>query len=261
MFFEVSGARLFYTDDGSGAPLLLVHGWGADSHQWVHHLPELTTEHRVIAPDLRGHGYSTAPPSGNTPAAMAEDLAALLDRLGVAECVAVGHSMGAVVASHLAVEHPRLVRALVAVDPGYGYPPEIGRNSLRLLAALRGRDPVAAAVRIDRWCYTPDSPAWLREWHRRRLLATSPQVLAEAFEALWSGPEAIGTRQAADAYLVRRGCPVLSFWASPEQAAWEESLLKHPASRVLHWQDSGHRLHEERPAAFVAALSDWLRSL
>ncbi|MFI6811997.1 alpha/beta fold hydrolase [Nonomuraea sp. NPDC050328] len=263
MFLEVSGgAKLFYTDDGSGdPPLLLVHGWGADSHQWAPHLPALTERHRVLAPDLRGHGYSSAPPDGNTPAAMAEDLAALLTRLGVDGCVAVGHSMGAVIVSRLAVEHPHLIRALVTIDPGYGYPDEVARLSLGLLPGLRGDDPGSAAARIDRWCYTPASPAWLREWHRRRLLATPPNVLAEAFEALWSGPEALGARPAADAYLSRRECPVLSFWASPAQAAWEEPLLKHPASRVVCWPGSGHRLHEERPAEFVVVLTDWLRSL
>ncbi|NUT41819.1 MAG: alpha/beta hydrolase [Thermoactinospora sp.] len=260
MFVELDGFRLFYTDDGSGdTTLLLVHGWGADSHQWVHHLPALTQHYRVIAVDLRGHGYSSAPETGNTVTAMTRDLATVLQETG--PCVAVGHSMGAVIASRLAVEHPELVKALVTVDPGYGWPAGVGRISLGLLDGLRGPDPAAAAVQIDQWCYTAASPAWLREWHRRRLLATPPHVLAQAFESLWDGPDAIGTRPAADAYLSQRTCPVLSFWANPAQAAWEADLLKDPRSRTICWPGSGHRLHEERPAEFALVVTEWLRSL
>ncbi|WP_084959044.1 alpha/beta fold hydrolase [Thermoactinospora rubra] len=263
MFLELrTGVRLFYTDDGSGdTTLLLVHGWGADSHQWVHHLPALAREHRVIAVDLRGHGYSTCLATGNTVGRMTLDLVELLQHLGVARCVPVGHSMGAVIVSRLAVEHPSLVAALVAVDPGYGFPERVGALSLRLLDGLRGPDPRAAAVGIDQWCYTPASPAWLREWHRRRLLATPPHVLAEAFESLWAGPEAIGTRPAAEPYLSRRECPVLSFWSDPAQATWESGLFKHPASRTVCWPGSGHRLHEERPAEFTLVVSQWLASI
>lgn len=267
MFLEVNGAepaaiRLFYTDDGSGdTTLLLVHGWGADSHQWVHHLPELTRTHRVIAVDLRGHGYSTASDTGNTVTQMTADLARLLKFLDISSCVAIGHSMGAVIVSRLAVEEPDLVTAVVTVDPGYGFPAGVGRLSMGLLEGLRGPDPGAAAVQIDQWCYTAASPAWLREWHRRRLLATPPHVLAQAFESLWSGPDALGTRGQADGYLPRRACPVLSFWAHPAQAAWEAELPKDPRSRIVCWPGSGHRLHEERPAEFTLVVTEWLRSL
>ncbi|MEU4547042.1 alpha/beta fold hydrolase [Nonomuraea dietziae] len=255
MGFAAAGdVRLFYTDDGSGdTTLLLVHGWGADSHQWVHHIPSFAARFRVIAVDLRGHGYSSAPPSGNNPPTMAEDLLVLLDQLGVERCVAIGHSMGGVIASRLAVEHPSRIEAVVGVDPGYGRPDEV------VAVALAMRE--TPAVRIDEWCYTPASPAWLREWHRRRLLATPPHVLTEAYDALWSGPEALGSRGAAEPYLSRRECPVLTFWTDPAQAAWESDLFKHPASRTVCWQGSGHRLHEERPAEFTLVVNQWLKEI
>ncbi|MFD0851441.1 alpha/beta fold hydrolase, partial [Actinomadura adrarensis] len=69
-FAELGDVRLFYSDDAPGkddgdgeasVPLLLVHGYGADSHDWDFHIPDLASRHRVIAPDLRGHGYSSAP--------------------------------------------------------------------------------------------------------------------------------------------------------------------------------------------------------
>jgi pimeloyl-ACP methyl ester carboxylesterase len=259
---DLGDVRLFHTDDGAGeTTLLLVHGWGADSHEWVHHIPDLARRHRVIAVDMRGHGYSSAPPSGNVPRQMAEDLRRLCDRLGVTSCVPVGHSMGAQVVSHLAVEHPELVQAVVVVDPGYGFPDEIAAAFPGLTKALKEGDTAAEAVRIDRWCYTPASPAWLREWHRRRLLATPPHVLIESYEALLSAPDALGHRANAEPYLARRSCPVLAFWFDPAQAAWERALFTDPRSRTVVWEGSGHRLHEERPAEFVLVVDNWLRSL
>lgn len=142
------GVRLFYTDDGEAGgepPLLLVHGWGADSHQWSWHIDALSAGHRVIAVDLRGNGYSSVPETGNTPRAMAEDLEVMLGRLGIPQVVAVGHSMGAQVVSILAVEHPQRVRALVTLDPGYGMSAEIAAGFPGMIAALRGERPHEAA--------------------------------------------------------------------------------------------------------------------
>ncbi|MEX5713167.1 alpha/beta hydrolase [Parafrankia sp. FMc6] len=124
-FVELGDVRLFYTDEGSGdRPLLLVHGYTADSHGWSWQLPHLVADHRVIAVDLRGHGWSSAPAGGYTTAQFAADLAGLLDHLEIERVVGVGHSMGGSVVSALAVEYPDRVAAVVAVDPAYLLPDE-----------------------------------------------------------------------------------------------------------------------------------------
>ncbi|MGI5168171.1 alpha/beta fold hydrolase [Spirillospora sp. CA-253888] len=273
-FADLGDVRLFYTDDApsdsasgrpSGrTPLLLVHGFGADSHDWAFHIRGLVAAgHRVIAPDLRGHGYSSAPGTGYRPQDLAGDLARLLDLLGIERVTAFGHSMGALVVSALAVEHPARVRALVCVDPGYGQPPEVAAMFPPMIEALRGDDPYSVALANDRWCYTPASPAWLREWHRRKILGTSPQALAQAFAAMYEGEGQFGVRPAADAYLARRDCPVLSCWSAVQSASadWENGLFKHPASRALAWPGGGHRLHAERPAEFLLVVNQWLDEL
>src|SRR3954466_9047353 len=161
-YADVGGnIRLFYTDDGagSGPPLLLVHGWGTDSHQWSWHIDALAGKHRVIAVDLRGHGYSSVPDEGNTPREMAADLAALLDRLAIPEVIAIGHSMGGQVVSILAVEHPDKVRKLVALDPGYGITADVARGFPETIAALRGPHAHAAAEQLDEWCTNAATPA------------------------------------------------------------------------------------------------------
>ncbi|NUR85123.1 MAG: alpha/beta fold hydrolase [Nonomuraea sp.] len=261
-YADLGEVRLFYTDDGAGeaAPLLLVHGWGTDSHQWSWHLDALAARRRVIAVDLRGHGYSSVPVAGNTPRAMAADLRELLDHLGVAEVVAVGHSMGGQVVSILAVEHPGRVAAVVTLDPGYGMGAAVAQALPGMIAGLRGEHPHTAAEAIDEWCTTPATPAVIRRWHKRRLYGMPEHVLAEAFEAMFVLPDSIGVLPASEEYLARRRCPVLSIWADPERAAWEAGLLKEPGSKVVCWEGSGHRLHEERPAEFVLVLQSWLKA-
>jgi pimeloyl-ACP methyl ester carboxylesterase len=261
-FADVDGVRLFYTDDGtSDSVMLLVHGWGSDSQEWSPHIPTLRERHRVVAVDLRGHGHSGCRDTGNTPRRMAEDIAELLAGLGTGPVVAVGHSMGGQVVSHLAVEHPETVRAVVTVDPGYGLTDTVTMSFSDRVAALRDGDTCQVAVEIDRWCYTRATPAWIKQSHRRCLLATPPHVLVESFEAMFGIPGALGLRPNSEDYLARRGHPVLSFWFDPEKAAWESALFKDPRSRTVTWEGSGHRLHEERPAEFLLVVDRWLKAL
>jgi pimeloyl-ACP methyl ester carboxylesterase len=267
-FADLGDVRLFYSDDApadgeSDVPFLLVHGFAADSHDWVFQIPELASTHRVIAPDLRGHGYSSAPPTGYRPRELAADMVRLLDRLGIEKVVAMGHSLGGVIVSALAVEHPERVRALVGVDPGYGQVPEIAAAFPAVIEALRDGDPYPTALANDAWCYTRATPAFLKEWHRRKILGTSPIALAEAFAGMYEGDDQFCVRPASDAYLARRDCPVLTLWSGLQagSAPWERGLFKHPASRALTWPGSGHRLHAERPAEFLLVVTDWLAAL
>lgn len=258
-FAELRDVRLFYTDDGprDADVLLLVHGMGADSHDWVWHLPDLARDHRVIAPDLRGHGYSSAPAQGNVPREMAADLAALLAHLGVARAVAVGHSLGGQVVSVLAVEHPELVRGVVAVDPGYGLREDVAAFMTGYAEGLR-TDPHPTALAMDATLYTPATPPAVRAWHERKLLGTAPHVLAEVFAALFVADGQFGVRPQSEAYLARRLQPVLALWADPERAAWERDAL---GAETHVFPGHGHRLHEESPAVFLHVLRTWLERL
>lgn len=104
-------------DDGPDA--ILIHGVTGDQSIWM--LSGLTqalaSTHRVTAYDLRGHGYSDAPPAGYTSLDHAGDLLALMDGLGIERARLVGHSFGAVIAAHVAAEAPDRVEAMVLSDP------------------------------------------------------------------------------------------------------------------------------------------------
>ncbi|MCD0448482.1 alpha/beta hydrolase [Actinocorallia sp. API 0066] len=258
-FADLRDVRLFHTDDGprDADALVLVHGMGADSHDWVWHLPDLTRDFRVIAPDLRGHGYSSAPETGNVPTEMAEDLASLLVRLDVPKAVVVGHSLGGQVASILAVEHPELVRAVVTVDPGYGLREDVASFMPQYAESLRA-NPHETALAMDATLYTSATPPVIRAWHERKLLGTPAHVLSEVFAALFVAEGQIGVRPQSEAYLKRRTQPVLSLWADAERAAWEHTAL---GAETHVFPGNGHRLHEERPAEFLHILRAWLTRL
>lgn len=101
-FVEAGGLRWHVQQAGAGPPILLVHGTAGATHAWRDVLPRLAERYTVLAPDLSGHGFTTAPAAGRlTLAGMADDLAALLRTLGVAPVAVVGHSAGAAVLMRL----------------------------------------------------------------------------------------------------------------------------------------------------------------
>jgi pimeloyl-ACP methyl ester carboxylesterase len=259
-FADLPDVRLFYTDNGEGPPLLLVHGWGSDSHQWSWHIESLARRHRVIAVDLRGHGRSSVPSGPYSPQVIAADLAALLHAIDVSAVVGVGHAMGAQVVSVLAVEQPRLARAVVALEAAYGVAGSTADALPRLVKALR-QDAVSVAQVMEQLSFTSGTADVIRTWHTRQLAGAHEHVLSAAFCAQFVDPDAWGVRAASEAYLARRTCPVLSIWADRERAGWERRIVSHPASRVVSWPGVGHYLHEERPKEFVRELEGWLTYL
>ncbi|MCC6382531.1 MAG: alpha/beta hydrolase [Dehalococcoidia bacterium] len=263
-FADLGEVRLFYTDDGENdPPIVLVHGWTCDSHDWSWQIPALAAGHRVVAYDQRGHGRSSAPSSGYRPRTLANDLAALLKRIDLPPVVAVGHSLGGAVVSALAVEHPDAVRAIVPVDPAYGVARETAEALLLpLLEAIKEDDNGhQAALSLFAQMYTPASPAGLRTWHERRVLGCPHHVLWQVLDGLFASDDQFGVRPQSDAYLARRACPVLSFHADPAHAAWEAGVFRHPYSKAIGWEGSGHFLHQERPLEFNAILQDWITGL
>lgn len=118
---RVSGpAGALALDDGGsgGLPVVFVHSLAGNSTHWAAQLAHLRRDRRAVALDLRGHGRSEPPKNGDyTIAAMAGDIAAVVDTLGIGRFVLVGHSMGGGVALAYAGAHPDRVAGLVLVDP------------------------------------------------------------------------------------------------------------------------------------------------
>jgi pimeloyl-ACP methyl ester carboxylesterase len=110
---------------GTGQAVICIHGLTANHMCWASLAEALSPEYRVIAYDLRGRGESDKPASGYSLELHGQDLGGLLDGLGLARAVLVGHSLGAKIALRFAVRHPQRVSRLVLVDGGIDLRSEI----------------------------------------------------------------------------------------------------------------------------------------
>jgi len=108
-------ARKYEESDQSRTPIVLLHGFLGSSTNWHSVARKLSDRHHVLAPDLRNHGQSPHA-KAMTYAAMADDLAALLNEHALDEVILVGHSMGGKLAMEYALRHPDRVEKLVVVD-------------------------------------------------------------------------------------------------------------------------------------------------
>lgn len=114
---QANGIQLAYEDSGSGTPLLLLHGLTANRHSFDGLLRAgLADGLRVIRVDLRGRGQSDKPDGPYTQAAHAADILGVLDALGLADAVFVGHSFGGFLSLYMAANHPQRVQKLVVID-------------------------------------------------------------------------------------------------------------------------------------------------
>ena len=127
---------LNYVEAGDGPPVVLVHGVACGWRMWRSQIRALRPAFRVVAYDQRGHGQSTAPeePAAYSQIILADDLADLIRRLGLAPARIIGLSLGGGVALELTIRHPELVAALVLADTGPG-----------------SDDPAAARQRCESW--------------------------------------------------------------------------------------------------------------
>ena len=153
--FENEGLNLVYHDEGTGPPVVLVHGFASNAATnwigtgWVADL--VRGGYRCLVPDLRGHGESDKPHASEAyePRRMAADVIALLDQADVPSAAWIGYSMGARIGAFAALERPERISALVlgglgeglvtGLDDGEGIAEAMLADSIDDVATDRGR--------------------------------------------------------------------------------------------------------------------------
>lgn len=113
---HVNGIDLFYEIKGTGEPLVLISGLLCDHSYWSLIIPSLTSQYQVIRIDNRGMGRSSAPDSPYTVRQMADDVAALLDHLGIDRVNIGGHSMGGQIAQEFVLAYPQKAQSLMLLS-------------------------------------------------------------------------------------------------------------------------------------------------
>jgi pimeloyl-ACP methyl ester carboxylesterase len=247
---------------GVGTPFLLVHGLASNLQLWEAVAARLAGwGHAVIAVDLRGHGRSDKPDAGYDFATIIDDLAALVEALGVDRPVVAGQSWGANVALELAWRRPEQVRGVACVDGGWielrrrfpdwdecarvlAPPDTTGRTSAEIEAGVRARHPdwPESGIRATLACFEHLGDGTVRPWlARARHLAI--------LRALWEHEPS--TRYAGVKV------PVLLVPADPgpgSDAEWDHGRKRHVeeaaaalTSSRLHWMAGDHDLHAQHP--------------
>src|SRR2546425_3810786 len=115
-YADVNGVNLYYEPHGAGRPMILLHGGLGSNEMFGPVLPLLSEHYQVIAPDLQGHGRTADIDRPIDVRLMADDIAALIDHLGLEKPDVVGYSLGGGVALHTAAKYPAKVRRLVAAS-------------------------------------------------------------------------------------------------------------------------------------------------
>jgi non-heme chloroperoxidase len=264
-----SGLLLEFAEQGGlGCPtVLMLHGVTDSWRSFEPVLPFVDPAWHVIALSLRGHGASSKPADGYTPAHMAGDVAQFIAAMELPPVVVVGHSMGATVALRLAVDHPGCVRAVAGLGTFASF-----RDKSDLVDWVRSTiDPLADPV-----------PRELADEFQRSTLAQSVTDEGEFYvsEALIGSMTDQSLK--APARVWRRGfaglldddvadglhrvrVPVLLLHGGRDAFVPAADLTRLtaalPQAQAHTWAGAGHAMHWEQPARFAALLGDFVGAL
>jgi len=266
------GQDLHYLDAGQGPAIVFVHGLLGSHRSWAHLVSELATDHRVLAPDLFGHGASAKPMGDYSLGAHAAALRDLLDHLGIGPVALVGHSLGGGIALQFAYLFPDRVRRLVLVSSG-----GLGREISVLLRTptLPGAEWVLPLL-ASRW--VRDRGEALGRGLARIGLRAGPDV-TEAWRGFTSLGDAASRRAflatargvidpggqtvtARDRLPVLATVPTLVVWGARDRLipCWHAVTAQQaiPDSRVEVFERAGHFPHLDDPDRFTRVLRAFL---
>ena len=242
--------------EGGAPPLLLLHPWGESRRTFDRLLPLLPPSSAVIAPDLRGQGDADKPDGGYSLAQMTDDVAALLEALGVTGACVLGSSSGGYLAQQLAVDHPELVDSLILV----GAP--LSLHSRPAFAAEVGKltDPVD-----EQW--VRDSLSWFQLLHRVPAWFIEDRVRdgmampARAWKGILDGLcEAVPPTEQGSIT-----APTLILWGAHDallpRRHQETLAARIPGARLVVYEGTGHLLLWECPERVAADVAEFLESV
>jgi len=264
----IGGRTLHLRDSGRGGAdagrpaIIMLHGFGASLHTWEPWAEALAGRFRVIRYDLPGFGLSPPRPGGDYGLGPdIDDLAAVLDHLGLARATLIGNSMGGKVAWHFAARFPDRVERLVLIAPDgfarpgqrYGEAPRVG-PAVALMRFFLPKPLLKAnlaAAYADRAAL---SDATVARYHDLMLAPGARAAMIARFrQAVLDDPATL---------LPRITAPVLILWGDQDRlipvANAEDYLRLLPDARLVRFPDLGHLPHEEAPARSLPPVEAFL---
>lgn len=253
---DLGHIRLHYRVDGpeDGVPLVLSNSLGTDLRLWDPLLPHLPAGLRIIRYDRRGHGLSDVPAAPYTMGQLVRDTEALLDHLGIRDCVFLGLSIGGMVAQGLAVKRPDLIRAMVLsntaarISTAEIWQGRIDTARAQGLAALT--DATMARWFTPGFHDTPDIALWRNMFNATPLEGWTGCAAAIAGTDFYTSTAALR--------LPTLGIGGDRDGSTPPDLVRETTELV-PGARFELIRRAGHLPHVEQPARYAAILTAFLQ--
>jgi 3-oxoadipate enol-lactonase len=249
---------LHYTDSGgSGEAVVLAHAIGTDHRMWDDLRPRLAADYRVVAIDARGHGRSPGAPRPYTLADLADDVAAVLDRLEIAKTHWVGLSMGGMIGQAFALRHPGRIDKLVLANTTSSYGPD-GRTMWQARAKAVQEGGLAGISDTVAGRYFSDD---FRAKHPEMVAKVMGRFLETSLEGYLGCCDAIANldysgdlpRMRARTLVIAGGADV-----GTPPAMSEALASKIPGARLAVIPGAAHLAAIERPVEFAQLVRDFL---
>ena len=256
----INGVEIAYEDLGSGPTVVLLHGYPFNRSLWRDQVSALRGDFRLIVPDLRGHGESAVTSGAATMEAMANDVAALLDRLNITAATIGGLSMGGYVALAFSRLFPSRVQSLVLAATRASADNEEAKKNRAVQAEkarTEGMEGIADTMLPK--LLTPETVAKRPEVvkHVRGMMAsTSPEGAVAALQGM-------ALRQNQTSFLPQIKAPTLILVGREDVITpVADSELMHSeisGSQLRVIENAGHVVNLERPEEFNRTLLEFLR--
>jgi len=276
LWADIGELKVRYLDwGGEGEPLLALHGLASSAHWYDIVAPLLRDRYHIYAPDQRGHGQTTAAPSGYDWQTLSDDLVGLLDHIGLDRVSVMGHSWGGNVATNFAANCPDRVERLVMIDGGFldgrlfpgatweafsqrVRPRDVTGNRDEFLERLRNQLGAIWSGEIERIVQTmvyEDEDGQIQDILR-------PENHAQTIRAMWDEPASVT--------MPRIECPTLIVPAgpTPERAGTEfaevrrnmvEAAEKGLKNGRVHWiPETIHDIGYHKPQELARVIGDFL---
>jgi len=249
----------YYEEQGTGEPLLFLHGLGADGRSWDYQRDVFAEQYRVIVADVRGHGRSAKPPGPYSVPQFADDIFALLDHLQIDTFHLVGLSMGGMIGFQMAVDQPERFKSLTIVNSGPELVPQTLKEKWqiwqrRLVLTFSSMESIGEF--IGGRLFPEPEQAEYKDLFVQQMRENDPKAYRAATNALigWS----------VRSQLDRIQCPVLVISADMDYtpvASKEAYVRELPTAQLRVIKNSRHATPVDQPEAFNTAVLQFLHTI
>jgi len=260
---KIHGAELAYDDHGAGYPIIFLHAFPLHRSMWKPQIEALLSEqhYRLVALDWRGFGESEINVNVATMELFADDVAALMDTLGMQNTILCGLSMGGYAAFAFLRKYPQRVRGLILADTRPGADTSEGkanREKVALLAETRGTDAIADL----------HIPKLLSEYTRQHQpeveLRVRQMINTATIQGIAAASRGMVVRSDASELLSTITCPTLVIVGEQDSltppAVAQEYAAQIPGAQYTVIPLAGHLSNLEQPELFLNAMRNFLRS-